>query len=125
MRHSMTVEVPAYNQAQSLETMLPPLIACCQPRGWKIIVVNDGSSDDTRHVLERHQADSVMVYHHEVNHGCDGALKTGLAGADTEFVVTIDADGQHRLSDIDALLAALLEADADMVVGKRQQQYVN
>jgi len=117
---SLTVVVPAYNEAESLPLFLPELVAYCRQKGWEIIVVDDGSTDETRQVLSAYEtAPHVRILHHKVNKGYGGALKTGIVHADTDFVVTMDADGQHRLCDVDAVLAALLEADADMVVGKR------
>ncbi len=63
--------------------------------------------------------------HHKVNRGYGGAIKTGIIAAQTPFVITIDADGQHRLEDVTALYAALTENDADMVVGARQNPQEN
>lgn len=117
---SLTVVVPAFNEAESLPVFLPQLIAHCQPRGWQVIVVNDGSTDATGQVLAGYAGhETLRILHHKVNRGYGGALKTGLAYAETEYVVTMDADGQHCLSDIDRLLQAMHETDADMVVGRR------
>ncbi len=117
----LTVIVPAYNEAASLPIILPSLILYCTEKNWKIILVNDGSTDNTRAILDQYQTQPVMkLIHHKVNRGYGGALKTGIANADTEFVVTIDADGQHQIEDIDRLLAAIHEKDADLVVGRRQ-----
>ena len=121
MINSLTVVVPAYNEAESLPVFLTELIAHCRHREWKIIVVNDGSTDGTRQVLSDYEREAhFQVLDHKVNKGYGGALKTGLAHADTDLVVTMDADGQHRVCDVEALLSALLDADADMVVGRRE-----
>ena len=61
----------------------------------------------------------LTVIHHKINRGYGGALKTGLMAVDTDYAVTIDADGQHQLSDIEKLLDLMLEKDADMIVGSR------
>jgi glycosyltransferase involved in cell wall biosynthesis len=117
---SLTVVIPAYNEAESLPKLLPSLLEYCKPRGWKVIVVNDGSRDRTREVLlDYKDVPNFKALHHKVNRGYGGALKTGLAAVDTEFAVTFDADGQHAMEDIDRVLAFLLENNADMVVGLR------
>jgi glycosyltransferase involved in cell wall biosynthesis len=85
-----------------------------------LVLVNDGSSDDTAAILKQYEeSPDVTVLHHKINRGYGGALKTGLLAADTPYVLTIDADGQHELNDMQALLKIALEEDADMVVGKR------
>jgi len=117
----LTVIVPAFNEAQSLPLLLPELIAYCNERNWKIIIVNDGSMDNSREILNRYVGnDRFRVIHHKLNKGYGAALKSGLMACDTQYAVTIDADGQHYLEDIDRLLASLIKNDADMVVGSRK-----
>ena len=118
----LSVVVPIYNEAFYLSSLLAELIPYCRERNWKLILVNDGSSDNTSAILKPYEeSPGVSVLHHKINLGYGGALKTGLLEADTPYVLTIDADGQHELNDIDALLKIALEEDADMVVGKRSK----
>ncbi len=119
----LTVVIPAYNEAESLPITLPPLIRYCAEKNWEIIIVNDGSTDATPAILDQFQMQSkIKVFHHKVNQGYGGALKTGIANTNTEFVVTMDADGQHQIQDIDLLFTALQEKNADLVVGSREQE---
>ena len=119
----LSVVVPIYNEADSLPDLLAELVPYCRERKWKLILVNDGSSDDTPAILkEFEEVPDIKIIHHKVNRGYGGALKTGILNADTRFVVTIDADGQHELSNMDELLQFTLEKDADMVVGNRGKQ---
>ena len=119
----MTVVVPAYNEAASLPTILPSFVDFVQARGWKLIVVDDGSIDGTASVLNPFsRTPGVTILRHKVNRGYGGAVKTGIRAATTDLVVTIDADGQHRLEDLDALYAEVQRTGADMVVGNRSQQ---
>jgi glycosyltransferase involved in cell wall biosynthesis len=116
----LSVVVPIYNEAASLPGLLASLVPYCREREWKLILVNDGSSDGTPVILngiEEHP--DLKILHHKVNRGYGGALKTGILNADTRFVVTIDADGQHQLGNMDELLQVALEKDADLVVGNR------
>jgi len=117
---SLSVIIPAYNEERSLQKFLPETIAYCKQKGFKLIVVNDGSKDGTKKVLESFSSESTLAaLHNKVNTGYGGAIKKGVKAADTDFVVTIDADGQHTLDDIEKLFKHAQETDADMVVGNR------
>jgi glycosyltransferase involved in cell wall biosynthesis len=116
----LSVVVPIYNEAFTLSNLLAELIPYCRERNWKLILVNDGSSDNTSAILKPYEeSPGVNILHHKLNRGYGGALKTGLLGADTPYTLTMDADGQHELNDMDALLTFALEKGADMVVGNR------
>lgn len=84
-----------------------------------VVVVDDGSRDTT---ATHAQAAGALVISHPINLGQGAALQTGIdyalkAGAD--FIVTFDADGQHRVADIAVLLDALTTQDADFALGSR------
>jgi len=117
---TVTVVVPAYNEEDALPAFLPQLLDCCDRNDWQLIVVDDGSRDDTSGVLERHAHPRLRVIRHKVNRGYGGALKSGIRAAETDYVVTVDADGQHYPEDLEALFHELCERDADMVVGSRK-----
>ncbi|HNY02576.1 MAG TPA: glycosyltransferase family 2 protein [Bacteroidales bacterium] len=117
----LTVIVPAFNEMENLERVLPPLISYCRERNWQIILVNDGSDDATREYLKKYDGEPVMkVIHHKLNKGYGAAIKSGIRACETEHLITYDADGQHFLEDIDKLRDCLLARDADMVVGSRK-----
>ena len=121
---SLTVVIPAYNEAHALPETIPAVLEYCKANHWKLIVVNDGSMDDTRKVLDSlAEQPRLKVLHHKVNRGYGGALKTGLAAVDTDYAVTFDADGQHRLEDITRLAQVMIDTEADMVVGARTASY--
>ena len=117
---SLTLVVPAYNEEESLPHVLPGLLSCCREHGWKLIVVNDGSQDRTGAILDAQAAPEVLtVVHHKLNRGYGGALKSGIWAAETRYVVTIDADGQHDLDDVRRLHEEIVSRDADMIIGRR------
>ena len=123
----LTVIIPAYNEAENLGTILPPLIALCKLHNWKIIIVNDGSNDNTREILNAllhpsptGEGPGVRLIHHKLNKGYGAAIKSGISACDTEYCITIDADGQHRIEDIERLFDCLRSKDADMIVGSRK-----
>jgi glycosyltransferase involved in cell wall biosynthesis len=116
----LSVIVPIYNEAASLPVLLAELYPYCRDRKWELILVDDGSNDGSPLILKDYVKTPVIkIIHHKVNQGYGGALKTGIMEADSEYVVTIDADGQHDLGDIDEMLRFTLEKDADLVVGNR------
>jgi polyprenyl-phospho-N-acetylgalactosaminyl synthase len=85
--------------------------------GWSVVLVDDGSRDDT---VAEARAGGAVVLRHAINLGQGAALQTGIDFAvrrGARYIVTFDADGQHNYDDIPALLAAL--ADADIALGSR------
>ncbi len=125
VNNALSVVVPIYNEEESLPLFLPGLVEHCQNKNWSLILVNDGSNDQTKSILDDYaQIPGVEVYHHGVNHGYGGALKTGIAHASTPYTVTIDADGQHSHADIDALFQVAIGEQADLVVGSRPPEFM-
>jgi polyprenyl-phospho-N-acetylgalactosaminyl synthase len=109
------VVIAAYNEAG----VLARVIADVTRHGFHIAVVDDGSIDATHSVARAHGA---VAIRHPVNLGQGAALQTGIAFAlskEADAVVTFDADGQHRASDIDVLLAALERESAEFALGSR------
>jgi len=118
---NLTIVIPAYNEGESLQEYIPQLVKECLNNNWKLIVVNDGSKDNTLSILNQHITTEVLtIIHHKLNRGYGGALKSGILAADTEYIITMDADGQHRIEDVHKMHSFIKEKDADMVVGKRE-----
>lgn len=105
--------VPAYNEADTVGRVVEETAEYVD----RVVVVDDGSSDDTAQVARRHGA---SVIEHVVNTGVGGAVRTGYRYAirnDYDYVLQIDADGQHDPAYVPMLLEAA--ADADMVIASR------
>jgi glycosyltransferase involved in cell wall biosynthesis len=116
----LSIVMPAYNEAEALTANLPAILAFCQKHGMQLIVVNDGSRDNTAQVLEQHRAHpNLTLARHKLNRGYGGAIKSGMLAATTAYVITMDADGQHSMEDVLKLYDSARETDADMVVGRR------
>jgi len=118
----LTIVVPVYNEADNLPVFAPTAIEFCRAHDWEIILVNDGSRDQTRYILDSFNSHShVQVLQHKVNRGYGGALKTGISHVETPYLVTMDGDGQHHLEDVEKIFQFAVQQDADMVVGKRDE----
>lgn len=110
----VTIIIPAYNEEKSLSTLLPEL---SKLKGiGEIIVVDDGSTDNTGKIAEDKGA---KVIKHPYNKGNGASIKTGIRNAKGDVVVLMDADSQHNPQEIPSLLANIPEYD--MVVGARIQ----
>lgn len=84
-----------------------------------IVVVDDGSSDESWCVASAHD---VLALRLKVNRGKGAAVKTGIMAAnllDADVIVTMDGDGQHDPADIKPLITPILEGDSDVVLGSR------
>lgn len=112
--YNVSIIIPAKNERGNLEPLLPR-VREAQPEA-EIIVVNDGSSDDTAEVARRHGA---RVLEHPYSMGNGAAVKTGARHAQGQILVFMDGDGQHDPHDIARLLARL-EEGYEMAVGARQ-----
>ncbi len=108
-----TVVLPAKNEAAGLRRLLPELLAIVPPA--QVLVVDDGSDDDTVAVCREH---GVNVLSHAYSMGNGAAIKSGARACKSKYIVFMDADGQHDPRDILRLLA-VLQSGADMVVGAR------
>lgn len=109
----LSIIIPAKNEAKGLAQILPELLVL-HPTA-EVIVVDDGSSDDTYGVASSLGA---RVISHPYSKGNGASIKTGLRAALGDIVVCMDADGQHRPEDIQLLLNEL-DSGYDMVVGSR------
>jgi glycosyltransferase involved in cell wall biosynthesis len=109
----VSVVLPAKNESEGLQRTLPALRAVLP--GAEVIVVNDGSSDDTAEVASRHGA---RVLSSPYSMGNGAAIKRGARAATGEVIVFMDADGQHDPAHIPLLLERI-EAGYDMAVGAR------
>lgn len=116
----LTIVVPCYNEAFNIPLFFPKLRAFAEENNYALLAVNDGSLDNTGDLLNQlAEKSELKVLHHKCNCGYGAALKTGLKAVETEYAITVDADGQHRLQDISRCFNYLQEHNLDLVVGAR------
>jgi len=111
--NTLSIVLPAKNEGASLSGLLPKLKGAFPEA--EIIVVDDGSSDDTTEICER---DGVVCVHHPYSMGNGAAIKSGARASSGDVIVFMDADSQHDPGDIQKLLDRL-EEGYDMAVGAR------
>lgn len=109
----ITAILPAYNEEISIGSM----VISTKKYVDKVIVIDDGSSDNTAEIAHLAGAD---VLKHPYNQGKGAALKTGFKSAiNSDIIVTIDSDGQHNPRDIKKLVEPIKNGEADIVNGSR------
>lgn len=116
----LLIGIPAYNERETIASVFHSL-----PKKIKnidtidVVLIDDGSTDETGQFARSLR---IPVIRHMINRGLGGALKTIFAYARLrtyDYVVTIDADGQHKGEDISRLLLPLTENRSDVVIGSR------
>jgi len=110
--HTVSVIIPAFNEEHTIGNIIKKIRDLNSD--YQIIVVNDGSNDNTAYLAKQAGA---QVYSHPYNIGNGAAVKTGIRLAQGQYLVLMDGDGQHDPQDIEAMLECLSEFD--MIVGER------
>lgn len=112
---NITVIIPALNEDACIGEMVQELFSRFPTA--EIIVVNDGSVDETAAVAQKAGA---KVINHKQNYGYGAALRTGIEESSRDYVLFCDGDGQHTVDDVELLMKACDEYD--MVIGRRSHE---
>ena len=112
----LAIVIPVYNHGTRIRDVILKTI----PLGYPVFVVDDGSTDQTAEVLSSMKG--ITVLGHPQNLGKGAALKTGFAAAlkVSDWVITLDADGQHKPEDIKILTAAVTKEKRAIIIGARE-----
>lgn len=122
--NSIIFLIRSYNEATRILDVIRGILKA----GFtEILVVDDGSSDKTQSLLHEHLENRIHIVRHCMNRGGGAALETGFeyirrfaSEYGWEYVVTFDADGQHRIADISQFLQAFYDfPETDIVLGSR------
>ncbi len=110
------IVIAGYNEENAIGLVIDGL----KHAGYhNVVVTDDGSKDKTQEVAQKHGAHALR---HVINRGQGAALKTGIDYAlqnNAKYIVTFDADGQHRTEDLEAMLKPVVSGQADITIGSR------
>ncbi|WCN82250.1 glycosyltransferase family 2 protein [Micromonospora sp. LH3U1] len=115
----LSILMPVYNEAERVAEALKQALAVAYPCEIEIVVVDDGSTDDTAEILGGMDDARLRVVTHPRNAGKGAAIKTAVASARGEYMVILDADLEYDPQDIPKLLAPVLDGHATVVYGNR------
>ena len=130
MNDLVSIIVPVYNEVRTVRSVIERLIAIDLPVAREIIVVNDGSTDGTREVLDdvglrdpeaasRKPGAAIRIIHAEQNAGKGAAIRRGFTEANGTIVAIQDADLELDPQQLSTLIAPILRGEADVVYGSR------
>ena len=115
----LSIVVPAYNEKNTIETILRRIEDVDLGAEKEIIVVDDGSKDGTRDILLKYETKH-KIFYHEKNQGKGAAVRTGLKSATGDYIVIQDADLEYSPSDFKRMLEYAELNNADVVYGSRR-----
>lgn len=113
MPNNILLIIPAYNEEKSIQKTIDPIIST----GYDYIIINDGSIDSTKEILDRNNYNYINLF---TNLGIGAAVQTGYKYAyenNYDIAVQFDADGQHNSEYIKDLIQPILDQKADLVIG--------
>jgi glycosyltransferase involved in cell wall biosynthesis len=118
---------PCHNEAENLEALVADALAALPALAsrYEVILVDDGSRDDTAGVAERlvqQHGGAVRLVRHEVNRGYGGALRSGFAAARYDYLAYTDGDRQFRVADLARLVESAESTGSPVVIGYRLQR---
>jgi len=121
MIHNVTAVIPAYNEEKLIKSVIIDVSKYCS----KIVVINDGSTDDTLNIISKvkeKMGEQLIIINNEKNMGIGYSMKVGFEKAikfDNEILLKIDGDGQHLADDIPKFVKKIVDENFDYVKGNR------
>ncbi len=115
MKYKILLIIPAYNEEKNILRVFQNV----QGKHIEILIINDGSTDNTRLVCERNHIPCVHLIH---NLGIGGAVQTGYRYAyfgNYDIAVQFDGDGQHNIEDLKSLIDPIIRGECDFCIGSR------
>ena len=115
----LSILIPAYNEAATVGVAVKRLLDIRYPCDIELVIVNDGSVDNTMDVLSSIDDPRVVITEHPVNRGKGAAVRTAASLASGDYMLVFDADLEYSAEDILGLLSPLQRGDAEVVYGVR------
>ncbi|WP_295896675.1 glycosyltransferase family 2 protein [uncultured Bartonella sp.] len=119
----LSVVIPCRNEAENLAFLLDEVDKAMEGRDYEVLVVDDGSSDDTPKVLEKrmHEGKPLRHIRHDRSAGQSAAVRSGVFAASGDIVITIDGDGQNNPAYLPKLADALIAAGPEFGLAAGQR----
>ena len=115
----LSVLMPVYNEAATLARAVKSTLEVDYPCEMELVVVDDGSTDETPHILAGLQDEHVVTCRHPSNRGKGAAIRTAAEAATGDYMIVCDADLEYSPHEIPGLLEPVLRGDAQVVYGTR------
>ncbi len=123
---SISVVLPAHNEEQNIKKTITDTLHYLEKTfsSYQLIVVNDGSHDKTKEIVDKisHDNSSVRLINHSINKGYGSALRSGFESAANEYMFLMDSDGQFDINDLDMLLNSFSGANNEAIIGYRKKR---
>ena len=116
--NKLSIIVPCYNEEKTILSVIEE-IEQSKVSEKEIIVVDDGSNDNTKNLLQNIKKEDIRVFFHDRNYGKGKAIRTGIQESKGDIILIQDADMEYSPKDYPALLRPFHEAGADVVYGSR------
>ena len=121
-RKIVSIIIPLFNEEKSIKKVIQRI----NPNFLnEIIVVDDGSSDNSVEKVQEIKNKNIKIIRHKINKGYGAAILTGIKHATGDVIITIDSDGQHNPEEIPTLIQPILDNLSDIVVGSRYKGMSN
>ena len=115
----LSVLVPVYNEAATVSAAVSRILGVDYPCDVEVVIVNDGSTDATRELLDAVADPRVRVIHQPANRGKGAAIKVASGAATGDYFIICDADLEYAPEEIPSLLVPVLNGEATVVYGTR------
>jgi len=128
--YKVSIVVPIYNEEECVKALVEAIEASLKsvPFKWELLLVNDGSSDNTLNVAIENQqrfGPHIRIIALQRNFGQTAAMQAGIEQSDGDYIVTLDGDLQNDPADIPSMVERLIERDLDLLVGWRKDRKDN
>ena len=121
---SLSIFMPAFNEAENINAVVASAVLAAKKiaNDYEIIIVNDGSKDSTKEVVEllAKKNHRIKLVNHQTNRGYGAAVKSGLKAAKMDWIFFTDSDGQFRFNELEKFVSA--SATYDLVIGYRKKR---
>lgn len=115
----LSIVIPIFNEKNTILEIIKKVEAVQLPLDKEIILVDDGSTDGTREILQNLNVEKYKIFYHEKNQGKGAAVRQGFSQADGDIIIIQDADLEYDPQDYAKLIKPIIDGKADVVYGSR------